>query len=151
MTITYGVESVAEVRRDIGPLLELHYEEVAMHKDAISLAPDWARYEALEAGNRLMAFTARDDGQLIGYSAWFMDMHIHYAGALIATNDVIFVHKDYRKGCSAGTDLILYSEKMLKQIGVTKAVWHIKFDHDWSAILRRRGYVNEDFTVGKIL
>jgi hypothetical protein len=40
---------------------------------------------------------------------------------------------------------------MLKQIGVTKAVWHIKFDHDWSAILRRRGYVSEDFTVGKIL
>jgi GNAT superfamily N-acetyltransferase len=151
MTITFATETVDEIRPDIGPLLELHYNEVAMHKDSISLAPDWARYYALEQQHRLMAFTARDDGKLIGYSVWFMDMHIHYAGALIASNDVIFVHQDYRKGSAAGTDLILYSEKMLKQIGVNKAVWHIKFDHDWSAILRRRGYVNEDFTVGKIL
>lgn len=151
MTITYATETVGQVRRDIEPLLELHYDEVAMHKDAISLAPDWARYQTLEDADRLMAFTARDDGKLIGYSVWFMDMHIHYAGALIGVNDVIFVHRDYRKGCSAGTDLILYSEKMLKQIGVNKAVWHIKFDHDWSAILRRRGYTAEDFTMGKIL
>ncbi|NUX58645.1 GNAT family N-acetyltransferase [Paraburkholderia youngii] len=151
MTITFATETVDEVRPDIGPLLEKHYEEVAMHKDAISLAPDWARYQQLENQDRLMAFTARDDGRLIGYSVWFMDMHIHYAGALIATNDVIFVDKDYRRGTNAGTDLILYSEKMLKQIGVTKALWHIKFDHDWSAILKRRGYGREDFTMGKIL
>jgi hypothetical protein len=98
-----------------------------------------------------MAFTARDGEKLIGYSVWFLDAHIHYADALVASNDVIFVHKSYRKGSSVGTDLITYSERMLKQIGVNKALWHIKFDHDWSAILRRRGYANEDFIVGKIL
>jgi GNAT superfamily N-acetyltransferase len=151
MTITYAIESVDEVRPDIGPLLELHYAEVAMHKATIALAPDWERYKTLENADRLLAFTARDDGKLIGYSVWFMDMHIHYTGALIATNDVIFVHKDYRRTTTAGTDLILYSEKMLKLIGVTKAVWHIKFDHDWSAVLRRRKYIAEDFTMGKIL
>lgn len=151
MTITFAAETVDEVRHDIEPLLEKHYDEVALHKDAISLAPDWSRYSMLEKDGRLMAFTAREDGRLIGYSVWFFDMHIHYRGALIATNDVIFVDKEYRRGTNAGTDLILYSERMLKQIGVTKALWHIKFDHDWSAILRRRGYAAEDFTMGKIL
>lgn len=151
MTITYAVESVDQVKADIGELLEMHYDEVAMHKEAMTLAPDWPRYYQLERDYRLVALTAREDGRLVGYSVFFLDMHIHYAGALVAVNDVIFVRRDCRQGTNIGTDLILYSERMLKQAGVTKVVWHIKFDHDWSAILRRRGYVKEDFTVGKIL
>lgn len=151
MTITYQTETVDEVRADIEPLLELHYDEVAMNKHAMALAPSWERYYALEKDNRLLAFTVRDDGKLVGYSVWFLDMHIHYVGALMAMNDVIFVHRDYRKRSTAGIGLIDYSEHMLKRVGVTKAVWHIKFDHDWSPILLRRGYGKEDFTVGKIL
>lgn len=151
MTITYAVETVAQVREDIAPLLELHYDELTLHKDVMTLAPDWQRYEMLELADKLLAFTARDDGRLIGYSVWFVDAHIHYAGTLVAANDVIFLHRDYRNGTRAGRELIDFSEKTLKEYGVDKAIWHIKFKNDWSAILRRRGYEREDFTVGKIL
>lgn len=151
MTIIFATETVAQVRADIAPLLDLHYDELTLHKDVMQLAPDWPRYETLEDADKLLAFTARDDGQLIGYSVWFVDAHIHYAGTLVATNDVIFLHKNYRHGTSAGRDLIGYSEQMLKSFGVDKAIWHIKFKNDWSAILRRRGYEREDFTIGKIL
>lgn len=152
MTITFATETVAEVQADIEPLLALHYDELCASKEWMALAPDWDRYIALENMDRLLAFTARDDGKLIGYSVFFVDVHIHYRGNLIANNDVIFVHRDYRKGSRTGLDLIAYSEQQLKLICVqVKVIWHIKFKQDWSAILRRRKYVPEDFTMGKIL
>jgi GNAT superfamily N-acetyltransferase len=151
MTITFATETVAQVHADIMPLAQLHYDEITLHKHVMKLDPDWPRYEQLERDHKLLGFTARDDGNLIGYSTWFLDAHIHYAGALVASNDMIFLHKDYRNGTTIGRDLIDYSEKTLKEYGVDKAIWHVKFNHDWSAILRRRGYEREDFTVGKIL
>lgn len=151
MAITFATETVADVRGDIGPLLQFHYDELAMHKDAISLAPDWQRYLALEQARRLLVFTARDDEHLIGYAAFFVDVHIHYSGSLVASNDVIFLHKDYRRGSTAGADLITYSEDTLRTYGVNKVLWHIKFKFNWSAILKRRGYAPEDFTMGKLL
>lgn len=150
--LTFATESVDEVRHDIEPLLALHYDELCMHKEVMELAPDWDRYYALENANRLLAFTARDDGRLVGYSVFFVDVHIHYKGNLTAVNDVIFLHKDYRSGTRGGTQLIDYSERSLKQLGGTvKCIWHIKFVNDWSAILLRRRYRREDFSVSKIL
>lgn len=152
MTLRYNTETVDEVRADIAPLLALHYDELCMHKDDMELAPDWDRYYALEQANRLLAFTVRDDGALIGYAVFFVDVHIHYAGTLTAMNDVTFVHKDYRSRSRAGLNLIAYSEHQLKKICVkVKVIWHIKFKLDWSPILLRRGYTPEDFTVSKIL
>lgn len=152
MTITFATETVDEVRGDIEPLLELHYEELCQHKEAMELAPDWDRYYALEQANRLLAFTARDDGVLIGYAVFFVDVHIHYKGMLTAMNDVTFVHRDYRSKTRAGLNLIAYSEHELKKVCVkVKVIWHIKFKLDWSPILLRRGYTPEDFTVSKIL
>lgn len=146
----YAVETVEQVRPDIGALLQLHYEELTADKEHVALAPDWGRYLSLEALDKLLAFTVRDEGKLIGYSVWFVDAHIHYKDLLVAANDVIFLHKDYRKG-GTGKKLIDHSEHMLKWFGVDKVIWHIKFKQDWSAILLRRGYAKEDFTVGKIL
>jgi hypothetical protein len=40
---------------------------------------------------------------------------------------------------------------MLRERGVVKLVWHIKPEHDWSAILARRGYTPVETTYGKLL
>lgn len=168
----YAVETVEQVRPDIGALLQLHYEELCVHKDAMALAPDWPMYQALEDAHKLLAFTARDEGKLVGYAVFFVAPHIHYVETLVANNDIIFLHQDYRnkvnawtvirsmlrralripkRSVSTGAQLIEYSEQMLKLFGVNKVVWSIKFKLDWSVLLLRRGYAKEDFTVGKIL
>lgn len=169
--IIFATETVDEVATDIVDLIEEHYAELTAHKDVIFLAPDWARYRALEDASKLMVFTARHGDTLVGYSVWFVDCHIHYKHQLFANNDIIFLHKAYRSPTtwwtvtqstvkrwlhmkpsnSIGKQLIAYSESQLKLIGVTKAIWHIKFKLNWSPILFRRGYEREDFTVAKIL
>lgn len=169
--ITFDTESVGDVHDDIEELIQEHYEELCGNRDIIKLAPDWNRYYALEEANKLLVYTVRDGGILVGYSVWFVDVHIHYSGQLFANNDIIFLSKSHRNvttpwtvalatikrwmgfapGNSVGKQLIAYSEAQLKLIGVTKAIWHIKFRLNWSPILFRRGYEREDFTVAKIL
>lgn len=148
--ITFQREQVLDVADEIEDLLRMHYEEVALHKEAIPLDPDWPRYVSLEEVGQLAVYTARDDGRLVGYSVFFLYQHIHYKQTRIASNDVLFLHPDYRKG-TCGIKLIKHSEQQLKSLGVNKVTWHIKFNKDFRPILHRMGYCDEEVIVGKIL
>jgi hypothetical protein len=122
--------------------------------------------------DRLISWESEERSALVGYAIFFIDQHIHYKNQSFANNDIIFLDKNYRtkhtpwtviksrakamlgikkKTSSIGSNLIDFSEEQLKLMGVTKVIWHIKFSLDWSAILKRRGYHREDFTLGKVL
>jgi GNAT superfamily N-acetyltransferase len=148
--IQLATESVYGVVDEVQDLVQAHYDEIAMHKERIPLAPDWQRYSELEQVGNLVTFTARDEGRLVGYSVFLINQMLHYVTTRLASNDVLFLHKDYRKGM-AGVRLIKYSEQQLKERGVDKVVWHIKFHHDFRPILHRMGYGDEEVIVGKIL
>ena len=144
-------ENIDQCIKDIGPLLEKHWLEVALHHDDIKLEPDIERYARIEELGKLVIVTARDGANLIGYSIFLLQNHIHYASLLYAANDVIFLDSAYRKGTTAGIRLIKTSESILQAMGCKKIVWHIKVDHDWSAILGRMGYQEEEIIMGKLL
>ncbi len=132
-------------------LIKLHYEEIALDKNQIPLNPDWESYQRMEDVGDLVCFTARDNAELIGYSFFFLKWHIHYSNTRFAHNDVLYVHPNYRKGTSIGKDLIKYSEAELKNYGIDKVIWHIKCDHDWSAIMLRMGYRKDEIIVSKLI
>jgi hypothetical protein len=148
--VTYQVETYEQVVPDIQELIKLHYEEIALNKQAIPLDPDWNRYKMLSDNNMLCIITARDDSRLIGYSIFFINQHMHYNSTKVASNDVLYLLPEYRKGM-AGIKLLKVSEQELKKINVTKVVWHIKFHKDFRNILYRMGYNDEDAIVGKLL
>jgi hypothetical protein len=148
--LSYQVETFDQVVPDIHELIKLHYDEIALHKEAIPLDPDWDRYKNLENLDMLFIATVRDEGKLVGYSVFFITRHMHYNSTLMASNDILYLHPDYRHGMS-GIKLIKFSESQLKKLNVTKVLWHIKFQKDFRKILYRMGYVDEDAIVGKIL
>jgi hypothetical protein len=143
-------ENLATFQTEAQVLLEQHYQELTLHKEYIKLSVDWDKYYKLESAGGFVLITARDKGKLIGYSAFFISNHIHYKNTKIAMNDVLFLHKDYRKG-SAGIKLIKESEKIMKELNVSKIIWHVKLSNDFTPILKRMGYVVEEVCVGKIL
>lgn len=165
--IAFAQETYDTLRADIEPLLELHYREVALNQDVVKLDPMFERYQQLDQDGRILFFTARDEGALIGYAIFFTDVHLHYVNSLMAISDVIFVLREYRrktnqgwifwsrlkrsKPLKVGSGLIDFSEQTMRMIGVDKVIYHIKFKFDWSPMLLRRGYGKEDFTVAKIL
>jgi hypothetical protein len=146
-----AAERVSDVQSEIQPLLEEHYKELTLNKDMVSLEVDWAKYKKLEEMNMLSVLTIRINGVLIGYSVFFVQSHIHYKSLKTASNDVLFLKKEYRSGSRAGLMLIKNSEKHLASLGVQKIIWHIKLSNDWSKILIRLGYVTEEVILGKLL
>lgn len=151
MAIALQQETLYDIVHQVDTLLKMHYEEVALNRHIIKLDPMWHEYAALEKMGRLVVYTARDDGELVGYSAFFINRHMHYAGTTVAINDVLFLHPDQRKS-TCGYRLIKFCDDMLKERGdINKIAWHVKLAKDWTNILHKLGYADEEVICGKIL
>lgn len=149
-------EPLAAIRPELEGLLALHYEELTKHKDVVKLKPDWGKYEALDAQGALPIYTARDAGRLIGYAIFFLAFHLHYSDVLCATNDVLFLHPDYRQG-SAGLRLVRYADDDLSnRVEADRIFWHLKFnthgaERDLQPVFKRMGYAPEEVVVGRVI
>lgn len=148
--ITYQQESLVTVKADIIPLLEKHWEEVALNKEKIKLNPDWDAYANLEDAGVLKIFTSRKDGKLVGYFVVFVKSHIHYKDHLFCYNDVIFVDEEYRKGFTS-TRLIKFAEKCLKADGVEVMIVNTKRHKPFDSLLVWLGYKHIENLYSKVL
>ena len=117
----------------LADLLVAHWGEVAHDRDQINLDPDWDGYLQDEREHRLLAWSARRGGKLVGYNAFFTVRPRHYRANLFAINDVIYL-KPGERG-AAGVQLIIEVEKALKALGAAKVFYHVKTD----AILGQHG------------
>lgn len=147
--IKFQTESIRVVEIEGSSILNDNYEELTINKQVVKLNPDWYKYQKLEQAGNLKVFTVRDSDVLIGYCIFFIDTHIHYKDLLVATNDVLYLTKAYRKG-TTGIKLIKYADSTLRNIGVNKITWHIKDSLDFSPILIRIGYKKEDSLFGVV-
>lgn len=145
--MNFGQESLRYIFHDLQPLLRDHYAELTLNKDKVRLDPDWAQYDALEAADKLRIYTARDLGELVGYAFFFVTPHIHYRKLTVATNDVLFLKSEYRKGMT-GIRFLKYCEQELFKCA-DKVTWHVKAAVDFGPILQRMGYSHEDTIMGK--
>ena len=150
MSITYQQEFLDTVEKDIKPLLQDHWEEIALNKSAIKLNPDWDAYHNLEDNGILKVFTARSDGELIGYFVVLIRNHIHYKDHVFAANDVLFLKQEYRKGLT-GAKLMKFAEKCLKEDGVSVLVVNTKRHKPFDGLLEWLGYSHVENVYSKYL
>lgn len=146
----FALENIANVRREIEPLLEQHYKEIALNKDIIKLNPDWRAYAQLDAINGLRIYTARKDGKLMGYFVVIVSRSLHYKDHLFANNDVIFLTKTARKGLT-GMKLVKYAIESLKAEGVTKLHVNTKMHQPFDPIMERLGFEEIETVFSKVL
>lgn len=135
----FALENLANVRREIEPLLQKHYDEIALNKDIIKLNPDWEGYSRLDAINALRVYTARKDGKLVGYFVVIVSKSLHYRDHLFANNDIIFLAKSARRGLT-GMKLIKYAVEALRAEGITKLHINTKAHQPFDPILERMGF-----------
>jgi len=137
--ITYQQEFLATARIDAEELLKAHWAEIAVNKDKIFLNPDWDIYEEFEQQGRLVIFTARDDGKLIGYCAVLVGKNLHYKDHVFAVNDVLYIDKSYRKGFT-GINMLKFAEKYLKDDGVSVMQINTKVHRPFDILMQRLGF-----------
>jgi GNAT superfamily N-acetyltransferase len=148
--ITFRQELLNTTEDEAKELLELHYAEIALNKDKIKLNPNWEAYHELEDNNNLKIFTARDSGKLVGYFVVIVGTSLHYKDHLFAENDILYLHKDYRKGWT-GIRLIRFVENCMLEDGVSLMKINTKVHQNFGVILDRLGFNNTEEVYTKYL
>lgn len=137
--ITAAPEPWRTALPEMMPMLPLHYEELALDKDRVPLAPQWTVYDARDDRGELQIVVLREDGRIIGYYWGFIAPGLHYATCLTATMDIFFVHPEHRRGRN-GRILFEAVEKDLRRRGVQRWFVGAKLHRDASPLFRRLGF-----------
>lgn len=139
-------ERLAEALEDgLEALVREHWDVVAVHREIMPLAVDWAGYQAKEDAGVLKLLVARRDGALVGYNSFFfLDGHPHYMTTPHALGDGIFVTKAlWHTGL--GGRLIDKAEHYFNALVRPRRCrisYHDKIDKDYlKPALQKRGYV----------
>lgn len=123
--IKMQTERVQDVREEVMPLLLAHWEEIALNKETVPLDIDWDAYKRIEDKGLYSATTARDNGKIIGYFAYFIVPNFHYKSLKVAEGDIFYLQQNYRNGL-LGARLLAESEKNVKKLGVNKIINKVK-------------------------
>lgn len=131
------------------PLWIEHYEEIALYKD-LKLSPLMSVYENAQSQKLLRIYTARHDGELVGYQVLFVHPHPHYSEILSANQDILFLAASMRRGL-IGYRFIKWCDEQLKHDGVGLVFQHVKTTHNFGPLLQRMGYVEHDIIFSRRL
>jgi len=146
----FALENLAKVRREIEPLLEEHWKEIALNKEIIKLNPDWRAYGELDKINALRIYTARKEGKLMGYFVILVSRSLHYKDHLFANNDIVFLRKSARRGLT-GLKLVKFAVESLQAEGVTKLHVNTKTHQPFDPIMERLGFEEIETVFSKVL
>ena len=136
-------ETLSALLADVKPLLEEHYEELALYAGEIPLDPDYDFYHAVERTGILRIYTARENGVLIGYAIYFARKHHHYRQHTWAISDIILVQKHHRN-FGVATKMFNYLEADMRLAGVDVMHTNTKAMHPELAVfLTSRGHALE--------
>jgi len=113
MSIVISEEPLSLCLDEMKPIFDSHWQEIALYKNHIKLNPDYEKYLFMAENGLLSVYTARNEGEIIGYAVFFISPHLHYKDHVYANNDIVYIAKEFRKSGLA-VKLFTYAEKELK-------------------------------------
>lgn len=138
--IRFAVETWAEFYPDAKGLMPIHWAEIALNRDKFELAIDEPCYQDLDARQKLLIITARDQAKLVGYYLAFLVPHPHYCtSGMFAMTDIYYLLPQYRKG-GAGLQLLLFVERIFRERKVTKGYISHKVHQDHQQLFELLGW-----------
>lgn len=149
--LTYQRETVGEVIEDIQALIVPHYDEVARYQDKVDLDPIYTKYYDLEEKGFLCIITARDKFQnLVGYTIYMMQEHMHYSNHVVANNDLSYMKPEYRhKGLAS--EMYTKAEEVLKQLGCHQILIGMKTNSTFKGTMEGLGFEPFELLMSKYI
>lgn len=151
--LTSQVEKFHEIARELPPLFEQHYREIAVDQDTIPLDPDWDRYFHLALSGMLIVRTARCDKTLVGYIFNLVGPHLHYRSTPHAEIEMFWLDPAYR-GSAFALRWFRENEAMLRELGIRKVGVATKNGYKGGRvglIFKRLGYKPVETVWSKVL
>ncbi len=137
--IKYQREDFNVVRHEVDELVHKNWEDTGFSKHGLKLNPDWDVYEAIDRAGLLGVYTVRKQDSLIGYLVVVVRKHPHYKDHIFASNDILFIDKEHRKGL-VGYFLVKYVVEDLKKLGASVLMFNTTVDKPYDPILNRLGF-----------
>lgn len=144
------IEDFCEIGDQLEPLFQTHYDEIANNKEVKKIAPDWDTYRVLTDHERCIAVVAWDGDEIVGYTVAFLYPHPHYKDCIVAANDLFYVRPEYRRQGVASM-MISFMEEQAAAYGATVHTMHMKPYHDFSTLMERLGYYEEEVLWEKVI
>lgn len=116
-------------------LMQLHWEESEEGALDAEFEIDEATYKILEDAGTVVFLLAWQNGIPIGYSSNILNYSIHYRGLKVATNEAIFIRKEYRNS-NIGLKLITATKKACKTKEARYIFWHAKPESSLDRLLQ---------------
>lgn len=123
-----------------------HKDEIDLFDKKLDIA--YQAYHSIHAEGMMKLYSVRDQGELVGYCAFFLYTNMHHKTFIHAKQDVLFIKKDKR---GIGLSFLDYCESQLNAIGVHEVLHCVPASNDWGLILRRKGYHKLETTYTKEL
>lgn len=98
--LVFAVESFRAIRDEIHPLHVEHWATTEKARHALGLNPDYDGFALAERQGRMLQFTARRDGRLVGNIRMYLFTSTH-DGTLVAKEDTFFLRPEARVGFNA--------------------------------------------------
>jgi len=148
--ITFAVEDWFAVRAQMAHLWPAHWEEVALNKDVIKLAPDFETYDSYARSGMLHIVVARKEGAVVGYHFSVVRPHLHYRDSLSAFTDIYYIAPEHRTGRTP-LRLFQFVEKTLKARGVQKMFTGTKLSLDAGPLFEFMGWTPTEMLYTKVI
>jgi len=137
--VLFQREPIGSLWPELLPLARDHWREVRWDQDS-EADLDQAKLTAADETGAFCLFSARQDGELIGYAAFWIAHHPQNAGSLEASADAIYLRPDRRIGRN-GFELIKFAEQALRDMGARKIYIAVRHkSRDFGPVLERLGY-----------
>lgn len=138
MPVEFALEYLTpQFTEEVAPLLEAHAAEIQAFGGR-KPEPNWGAWMAMQEATRLVLVTARDDGKLVGYMAYLIEVNAQCIGLIQAVEQATYIDPKHRGG--TGMKMMRLAEPTLKGLGATEIVAHVPLTHDHSPALERQGY-----------
>jgi len=114
--VVFRAEKLVDVLEELKPLHVAHFRETEGHHHHLKLEPDYEDMLMRERAGRLVQFTARREGELVGHIRMNVVPSIHF-DCTTATEEVLYLSPEVRKGFTA-VRFIQFVEESMRAIGV---------------------------------
>ena len=139
MKLTYQTENWFDALIDVERHWPAHWEEVALDRERIKLAPNYEEYAAIARAGLLHLTTARHDNELVGYVVAVIKPHLHYRDDLYGYWDLYYLAPAHRRWTN-GAAMFREAVRAMNEKGVVKHIAGTKRSKDMSAMFKRLGW-----------
>lgn len=146
--ITYQQEFLQSIYGQIDPLIDDEWDEVC--EEDVKPELDWDTAFNLEASGVLFAFTARDEGKLVGYCIVVKHTSLANKSLTIADSQALFVVKDYRK-TSVASKILSLAMGVMKEEGANRFLVSAEMKANIKPLMDKMGFKETEIKFGRKL